>query len=71
MAPAMTFKPATAPIKALAGLRRSAKMPCKMPVSTQSKEMMVWTPNDNKCAFTTFPAAARTDLLHRRMPDTV
>ena len=51
--PAVTFSATKVPVAAVrpcAGLKRATKAAPKVSNVAQSKEMMVWTPNDNKCA---------------------
>ena len=66
MAPTVSFKAAAAPLRPLAGLRRAASKAQKAPVASTSKEMMVWTPNDNKCAAWPLPGGLLWPRLARR-----
>lgn len=67
MAPSVSLKAAAVPMRPLAGLRRAASKAQKVPVASTSKEMMVWTPNDNKCAPGPLPAASRGRARHRAL----
>lgn len=54
--PAVTFnatKAPVVPVRPCKGLKRASKAAPKVSNVAQSKEMMVWTPNDNKCALAT------------------